>query len=86
MDDTNVHTSRGDTLIGAVAGYVNAKISDVGVIKPHLNIETSATSKLSAKTSNVSDFAVVGYAEADYTTQKTKTSTIIFLLRIKKQI
>lgn len=78
LDDTNVHTSRGDTLIGAVAGYVNAKISDVGVIKPHLNIETSATSKLSAKTSNVSDFAVVGYAEAEYTTQKTKTSTIIY--------
>ena len=78
LNDTNVHTSRGDTLIGAVAGYVNAKISDVGVIKPHLNIETSAISKLSAKTSNVSDFAVVGYAEAEYTTQKTKTSTIIY--------
>ena len=78
LDDTNVHTSRSATLIGAVAGYVNAEISDVGVIKPHLNIETSATSKLTGKTSNLSDFAVVGYAEANYTTQKTKTSTIIY--------
>ena len=78
LNDTNVHTSRSATLIGAVAGYVNAEISDVGVIKPHLNIETSATSKLTAKTSNLSDFAVVGYAEQQYTTQKTKTSTIIY--------
>lgn len=84
LNDTNVHTSRSTTLIGAVAGYVNAEISNVGVIEPHLNIQVQEqgaslpTSKLTTKTANLSDFAVVGYAEQQYTTQKTKTSTIIY--------
>lgn len=78
LNNTNVHTNISTTIIGAVAGYVNAELAQVGVIQPHLNIQTSATSKLSTKTSNLSDFAVVGYAEDEYTTQKTKSSTIIY--------
>lgn len=79
LNDNNVHTSHSTTLIGAVAGYVNATIEDVGVIQPHLNIQASGVeSSLDGKTTNLSDFAVVGYAEAKYTTQKTKKSTIIY--------
>ena len=79
LESTSVHTSRSQTLIGAVAGYVNATLSQVGVIQPNLNIQVAqASSKLASKTSNLSDFAVVGFAESQYTTQKTKSSTIIY--------
>lgn len=79
LNNTSVHTSISSTILGAVAGYVNATISNIGVIQPHLNIQVAqASSKLDSKTSNLSDFAVVGYAESQYTTQKTKSSTIIY--------
>ena len=81
LNNSKVHTSTSDTCLGAVAGYVNAPISNVGVIQPHLNIQaenTTSTSITSKTSSNVSDFAVVGYAEAEYTTKKTKNSTIIY--------
>ena len=81
LKDNKVHTSYSSTLIGAVAGYVNATIEDVGVIKPNLNIQAQGvtSTSLSSKTSsNISDFAVVGYAEEEFTTQKTKSSTIIY--------
>jgi len=78
LNDNDVHTSHSTTLIGAVAGYVNATIEDVGVIQPHLNIQATGVESSLDKTDNLSDFAVVGYAEAKYTTQKTKESTIIY--------
>lgn len=76
LNNTNVHTKTQSTIIGAVAGYVNATLSQIGVIQPHLNIAT--TSESAKLGSNFSDFAVVGYAESQYTTQKTKSSTIIY--------
>ena len=81
LNNSKVHTTTSDTCLGAVAGYVNAPISNVGVIQPHLNIQaanTTSTSITSKTSDNISDFAVVGYAEAEYTTQKTKNSTIIY--------
>ena len=82
LSNTSVHTACSTTLIGTVAGYVNGKIEDVGIIQNNLNIEASnakANSISSANNNtNVSEFAVVGYAESDFTTQKTKSSTIIY--------
>ena len=81
LNTTSVHTSVSTTLIGVVAGYVNGTIQNVGIIQNNLNISAAnaqATSITSNNSSNISEFAVVGYAEEEYTTQKTKSSTIIY--------
>lgn len=79
LDGSHVHTAVSTTIIGTVAGYVNAELSEIGVIQPHLNITNGDGGQASAKLgTNYSDFAVVGYAEEEYTTQKTKSSTIIY--------
>lgn len=79
--DCYVNTATSATILGSVAGYVNATVSDVGLVSSHLNIESSnpsATSLTSKTSTNISEFAVVGYAEEAYTTHKTKNSTIIY--------
>ena len=74
-----VTTGTEETLIGSVAGYVNGKIEDVGVRLPKLNINTNAAVEaLLSKTTNLSDYAVVGYAEEQYTTALTKNATTIY--------
>ena len=79
LNKTTVSTSTDETLVGSVAGYVNGTIADVGVRIPTLNVNTNAAvASLSSKTSNLSDFAVVGYAEDTYTTALTKRTTTIY--------
>lgn len=67
------------SLLGSVAGYVNGTIEDVGVRLPTLNVNTNAAVEaLASKTTNISDYAVVGYAESEYTTALTSRATTIF--------
>lgn len=74
---TTVKTETSKALIGAVAGYVNGTIANVGVRRPTLNVLSSQS--LSGNTNvNISDYTVAGYATNDYTTAKTKRATTVF--------
>lgn len=67
LDAVSVTSMLNSTLIGVAAGYVNAPFSGVGVAESHLTVNGGATPLDSAAlTSNLSDYATVGYATASY--------------------
>lgn len=74
-----VKSSTNNVLIGSVAGYVNGKITNVGVKDPTLKVNSSAVvQSINNKIKNFSDYSVVGYAEDKYTTFKTNNNTTIY--------
>lgn len=65
LNDYTVHSSTDKMLVGIVAGYVNAKVSDVGVCAA--TITSTGTSILDGGvTDKLSDFAIVGYCADEY--------------------
>lgn len=65
LNDYTVHSSTDKMLVGIVAGYVNAKVSDVGVCAA--TITSTGTSVLDGGvTDKLSDFAIVGYCADEY--------------------
>lgn len=77
LQGTSVETAQSATCIGIVAGYVDAKIENVGVVNSGVNLGGSAHTVLSGHT-NLSDYTVVGYATEDYTTSVADSKTVVY--------
>lgn len=65
IDGCRIETQTNNALIGIVAGYVNAPITHVGVISSNIYVK-AGTSPLTAITSNISDYSIIGYATDDF--------------------
>ena len=76
LDNAKIETKASSTCAGIVAGYVDGKIENVGVISSGLDLGNTAHSATHG--SNVSDYTVVGYATEDYTTTVANSKTIIY--------
>jgi len=76
LKNTTVVTNDEKTLIGSVAGYVNGVVADIGVVDNKLTFNKSANPFEDYQ--RVSNYTVVGYAEEEYTTQQTRTSSYIY--------
>ena len=61
LTDITVKTTSSDTLIGMVAGYVDADITNVAVDTGSLNVATGAGSTVISPATKVSEFGIVGY-------------------------
>jgi len=64
---SSVNPKDNQTLVGIVAGYVNGKVEDVGVVSPKMII-SKGTEKLSnSGISKLSDYSIIGYcADSEY--------------------
>ena len=78
LDNAKIETKTSSTCAGIVAGYVDGKIENVGVINSGLDLGASSHGALTSYTNNVSDYTVVGYAEDEYTTSAAGRHTIIY--------
>lgn len=76
LDNAKIETKASSTCAGIVAGYVDGKIENVGVISSGLDLGNTAHSATHG--SNVSDYTVVGYAEDEYKTLIANRHTIIY--------
>lgn len=77
LEDTIIETAQSPTCIGIVAGYVDAKIENVGVINSGIDLGDDSHTLLNGR-SNLSDYTVVGYATEDYTTSIGDKHTILY--------
>ena len=65
IKDAEIRSQLTSTLIGVAAGYVNGNVlSNVGIINSKINLPENSTA-YSNMTTNVSDYAVIGYQKAD---------------------
>jgi hypothetical protein len=76
LQNTTVKTATSATCAGIVAGYVDGKIENVGVISSGLDLGNTAHSATYG--SNVSDYTVVGYANENYTTIMANSKTVVY--------
>ena len=74
LSRTSITTTTEETLCGIVAGYVNGKIENVGVLNSGLDIAYGT--KIN-NFDDVSSYTVVGYAESDYLTRTSTNKTIV---------
>lgn len=77
LQNTTVKTATEATCVGIVAGVVDAKIENIGVINSGLNLGTGGHDSTSYS-NNASDYTVVGYASENYTTTVANSKTIIY--------
>ena len=64
ISNVNIKTSHSNALIGIAAGYVNGKVSGVGVINS--SIEFTGSSTALSYTTNLSDYSLIGYCTDEY--------------------
>jgi len=74
LEEITVHTNTPQTLCGIVAGYINATVSNVGIIKSKLNVGTATAL---ANQDAVSNYTVAGYATDDYVTKVSNNKTVV---------
>lgn len=65
LDKVTVKSKEQKNLIGSLAGYVNGKISDIGISNSTISLPSNKTS-FKGYTSNVSDYTSIGYCEDKY--------------------
>ena len=65
LDNVNVKSEEQENLIGSLAGYVNGKISDIGISNSTISLPANNHS-FKNYTSNVSDYTSIGYCEDKY--------------------
>ncbi len=65
LDNLTVKSKEQENLIGALAGYVNGKISGIGISNSKISLPAN-NSAYKDYTSNVSDYTSVGYCEDKY--------------------
>lgn len=78
LEDAVIKTSEKSTLIGAVAGYVNGPITNVGVNTSTITIASSSTSALTDFTTNFSDYSIVGYCTPKYKSKLSIVDTDVY--------
>ena len=76
LSGTTVITNEESSLIGSVAGYVNGTLQNIGVKNAKLTFNNS-TNPFEDYV-RVSEYSVVGYAEDQYITQKTQSSSYAY--------
>ena len=74
LQETTVKTTTHETLCGIVAGYINATVSNVGVVKGSLDIGFGTAIN---NQDSVSSYTVAGYATEDYLTKVSNNKTIV---------
>lgn len=78
LDSCTVDTY-GQTLVGAVSGYVNGSVTNIAVRQPNIKVNNNAAYEaLHSMGGKVSNYTLVGYAEDEYTTLKSKRATTIY--------
>lgn len=78
ISKAEVKTYSSQSLIGIAAGYVNGTIDGVGVINSTVNVATSSSAYTAlGKTTNISDYTLIGYCEEDYRANTVKATTSI---------
>lgn len=78
ISKAEVKTYSSQSLIGIAAGYVNGTIDGVGVINSTVNVATSSSSYTAlGKTTNISDYTLIGYCEEEYRANTVKATTSI---------
>lgn len=77
LSNVEVKTSLSSSLIGIAAGYVNAAITDVGILSSKVTINSGAAALDSTLTSNLSDYSTVGYCTAAFKTTRNLSTTSI---------
>lgn len=65
LDNVTVKSEEKENLIGSLAGYVNGKISGIGISNSTISLPSNKTS-FKDYTSNVSDYTSIGYCEDKY--------------------
>lgn len=65
LDKVTVKSKEKENLIGSLAGYVNGKISDIGISNSIISLPSNNHS-FKDYTSNVSDYTSIGYCEDKY--------------------
>ena len=65
LDNVTVKSEEKENLIGSLAGYVNGKISDIGISNSTISLPSNNHS-FKNYTSNVSDYTSIGYCEDKY--------------------
>ena len=65
LDKVTVKSKEQENLIGSLAGYVNGKISDIGISNSTISLPSNNHS-FKNYTSNVSDYTSIGYCEDKY--------------------
>lgn len=65
LDNVTVKSKEQKNLIGSLAGYVNGKISGIGISNSTISLPSNKTS-FKDYTSNVSDYTSIGYCEDKY--------------------
>lgn len=75
LNNVTVQSQLSETLIGVAAGYVNASVSGVGVKDSRVTILSGTTALSGGPTSNLSDYATIGYAETNYKAERKINTT-----------
>lgn len=65
LDNVTVKSKEQENLIGSLAGYVNGKMSDIGISNSTISLPSNNHS-FKNYTSNVSDYTSIGYCEDKY--------------------
>lgn len=65
LDNVTVKSEEQENLIGSLAGYVNGKISGIGISNSTISLPSNKTS-FKDYTNNVSDYTSIGYCEDKY--------------------
>ncbi len=68
LNNLKVESKEKSNLIGLLAGYVNGNLSGIGISNSTIKLPDSGLSSYGSYTTNISDYASVGYCEDEYKT------------------
>lgn len=68
LNSLKVESKEKSNLIGMLAGYVNGNLSGIGISNSTIKLPDSGLSSYGGYTTNISDYASVGYCEDEYKT------------------
>lgn len=68
LNSLKVESKEKSNLIGMLAGYVNGELSGIGISNSTIKLPDSGLSSYGSYTTNISDYASVGYCKDEYKT------------------
>lgn len=77
LNNAEVRSSLTSTLIGVAAGYVDAALTDVGIVSSKITVASGSTALSGGPTTNISDYSTIGYCTANYKKDHLVTDTTI---------